>query len=190
MLDDNIVCLTVLLSGIDLLVNSPGTDGLSDQVPEFRYPGDVRVLRVVGVHDANEVALGQDLEEMEQLFLLRDRRLVLGSQAREQRGERVDHDQAKIHLELFGLQEADEMREQDEQLVKSEALLDLESVLQDLLDALLLLVGTALRHEVAQNEPNIAAVHVVGCVNVQACDVAGGGLSIGAGLEHGKSGQF
>lgn len=64
MLDDNIVCLTILLGRVDLLVHGPGADGLANQVAELGHTGDVGVLRVVGVDDADEVFLCQDLEEV------------------------------------------------------------------------------------------------------------------------------
>lgn len=82
------------------------------------------------------------------------------------------------------------MSEQHQKLLEGVALLDLEAVLENLLDSLLLLVSAALGHEVAQNEPDVASVHVVGCVDVEAGDVAGRRVCVGSRLEHGQSGQF
>ena len=110
----------------DLFVNCP-SERLADLVPEVGHAGHTGIFRVVGVDDAHEVIFGESLEVEEQVLhhLVVD--LFVCGEPGEQAGQAVNHDHAKVHLDLPPLELGKDHGEKHEELLQVEDFDDSEA---------------------------------------------------------------
>ena len=103
----------------DLLVHCP-SKWLSDLVPEVSHSGHTGILGVVGVDDADEVIFGERLKVEEQVLhhLVVD--LLVCGESSEQARQAVNHDHAKVDLDLPSLELGKDRREEHEELLQVE----------------------------------------------------------------------
>ena len=126
-LEENVACESIChLVSEDLFVNCP-SERLSDLVPEVGHAGHTGILGVVGVDDADEVIFGERLEVEEQVL----HRLVVGlfvcGESGKQARQAVNHDHAKVHLDLPALELGQYHGEEHEKLLQVEDFDDSEA---------------------------------------------------------------
>ena len=114
------------LIGKNLLVHRPG-QWLAHLVLQVSASCDGRVLCIVGVDDADEVIFGERLEVEEQVLhhLVVD--LLVCGESSEQARQAVNHDHAKVDLDLPSLELGEDRGEEHEELLQVEHFDDSEA---------------------------------------------------------------
>ena len=96
-------------------------------VPEVSHSGHTGILGVVGVDDADEVIFGERLKVEEQVLhhLVVD--LLVCGESSEQARQAVNHDHAKVDLDLPSLELGEDRGEEHEELLQVEHFDDSEA---------------------------------------------------------------